>query len=142
WALNRLFSAGISDAHCGLRAITRSALKSLGLRSGGMEFGAEMRIEATGLNLRICEVRIVYLPRNGASKLNSFTDGWRHLRFMMLYRPAPFLLLPGLLAIVLGLLLAVEVYLSDGSRMHSLILGGLLVIIGYQMLLGGLYFRA
>ncbi len=142
WILNMLFSAGISDAHCGLRAITRPALKSLGLRSGGMEFASEMLIEAAGSNLRICEVPIVYYPRQGASKLNSFTDGWRHLRFMMLYRPAPFLLFPGLLAIILGLLLAVEVYLSDGSRMHSLILGGLLVIIGYQMLLGGLYFRA
>ena len=61
---------------------------------------------------------------------------------MMLYRPGPFLLFPGLAAMILGLLLAAQVYLSGGSRMHSMILGGLLVIIGYQMLLGGLYFRA
>lgn len=142
WILNTLFSTSISDAHCGMRAISRPALKSLSLRSGGMEFASEMLIEAAGKNLRICEVPIVYHPRKGASKLNSFTDGWRHLRFMMLYRPAPFLLFPGLLAIILGLLLAVVVYMSDSSRMHSLILGGLLVIIGYQMLLGGLYFRA
>jgi len=142
WILNKLFSTSISDAHCGLRAITRQALKSLGLRSGGMEFASEMLIEAAGMNLRICEVPIVYNPRKGASKLNSFTDGWRHLRFMMLYRPGPFLLFPGLAAMILGLLLAAQVYLSGGSRMHSMILGGLLVIIGYQMLLGGLYFRA
>ena len=142
WILNMLFSTSISDAHCGMRALSRPALKSLNLRSGGMEFASEMLIEAAGKNLRICEVPIVYHPRKGVSKLNSFTDGWRHLRFMMLYRPAPFLLFPGLLAIILGLLLAVAVYLSDGSRMHSLILGGLLVIIGYQMLLGGLYFSA
>ncbi len=140
--LNMLFSTGISDAHCGLRAIARPALKSLSLRSGGMEFASEMLIEAAGKKLRVCEVPIVYHPRKGASKLNSFTDGWRHLRFMMLYRPAPFLLFPGLLAIILGMLLAAQVYLSGGSRMHSLILGGLLVIIGYQMFLGGLYFRA
>jgi len=142
WILNKLFSTSISDAHCGLRAITRPALKSLGLRSGGMEFASEMLIEAAGMNLRICEVPIIYNPRKGASKLNSFTDGWRHLRFMMLYRPGPFLLFPGLAAIILGLLLAAQVYLGGGSRMHSMILGGLLVIIGYQMLLGGLYFRA
>jgi glycosyltransferase involved in cell wall biosynthesis len=142
WLLNVLFSTSVSDAHCGLRAITRPALKELNLRSGGMEFASEMLIEAASKNLRIAEVPITYHPRRGASKLNSFTDGWRHLRFMMLYRPAPFLMVPGLVALVLGLLLAAEVYLQGGSRMHSQILGGLLVITGYQMLLGGLHFRA
>ncbi|MGV8174363.1 MAG: glycosyltransferase family 2 protein [Methanothrix sp.] len=142
WILNRLFSTDISDAHCGLRAITRPALKSLNLRSAGMEFASEMLIEAADKNLRICEVPIVYHPRRGSSKLNSFTDGWRHLRFMMLYRPEPFLLIPGFIALLLGLLLAAGVYLGGGLRVHSTILGGLLVIIGYQMLLGGVYFRA
>ncbi len=140
--LNQLFSASISDAHCGLRAITRTALNKLNLRSGGMEFASEMVIEAASRNLRIAEVPITYYPRKGASKLHSFTDGWRHLRFMMLYRPVPFLLVPGLLALGFGLILAVGVYLQGGSRMHSLILGGLLLLIGYQMLLAGLYFGA
>jgi len=142
WLLNKLFSTKISDAHCGLRAITRPALESLNLRSAGMEFASEMLIEAAGKNLQICEVPIVYHPRRGASKLNSFTDGWRHLRFMMLYRPEPFLLVPGMIALLLGLLLAAGVYLGGGLRTHSMILGGLLVIIGYQMLLGGVHFRA
>ena len=142
WVLNRLFSAKISDAHCGLRAITRDALKKLDLRSGGMEFASEMVIEAASRGLRIAEVPITYYPRQGDSKLNSFTDGWRHLRFMMLYRPGPFLLIPGLVALIFGLMLAMAVYLEGGSRMHSLILGGLLLIIGYQMLLAGLHFRA
>ena len=110
WVLNRLFSAGISDAHCGLRAITRDALKKLNLRSGGMEFASEMVIEAASRGLRIAEVPITYYPRQGDSKLNSFTDGWRHMRFMMLYRPGPFLLVPGLVALLLGLILAVVVY--------------------------------
>jgi hypothetical protein len=61
---------------------------------------------------------------------------------MMLYRPEPFLLIPGFIALLLGLLLAAGVYLGGGLRVHSTILGGLLVIIGYQMLLGGMYFRA
>jgi hypothetical protein len=107
-----------------------------------MEFASEMVIEAASKDLRIAEVPITYYPRKGDSKLHSFTDGWRHLRFMMLYRPAPFLLIPGLLALAFGLILAVGVYLQGGSRMHSLILGGLLLIIGYQMLLAGLYFGA
>ena len=136
WVLNQLFSTGISDAHCGLRAITREGLKKLSLKSGGMEFASEMVIEAASKDLRIAEVPITYYPRKGDSKLHSFTDGWRHLRFMMLYRPVPFLLVPGLLALGLGLVLAVGVYLQGGSRMHSMILGGLLLIIGYQMLFG------
>jgi glycosyltransferase involved in cell wall biosynthesis len=142
WLMNVLFSTGISDAHCGMRAITREALDRLNLRSGGMEFASEMVIEASRLGLRIAEVPITYYPRKGRSKLNSFSDGWRHLRFMMLYRPVPFLLLPGLLAFGLGLALAAGVYLQGGSRMHSMILGGLLLVIGYQMLLAGLYFGA
>ncbi len=140
--LNLLFSAGISDAHCGLRAITREALHRLNLRSGGMEFASEMVIEAAFKRLRIAEVPITYYPRKGRSKLSSFTDGWRHLRFMMLYRPVPFRLFPGRLGLSLGLALTAGVYLQGGSRMHSLILGGLLLVIGYQMLLAGLYFGA
>jgi hypothetical protein len=142
WLLNRLFSAGISDGHCGERAITRPALQRLDLRAGGMEFATEMLIEATAKKLRIAEVPISYYPRRGNSKLVSLSDGWRHLRFMMLYRPVPFLLVPGLLALFSGLALTVMVYLQGGTRMHSLILGGLLAIIGYQMLLGGIYFGA
>jgi glycosyltransferase involved in cell wall biosynthesis len=142
WLLNRLFSAGISDGHSGERAITRQALQRLDLRAGGMEFATEMLIEATTKKLRIAEVPISYYPRRGSSKLVSLSDGWRHLRFMMLYRPVPFLLVPGLLALFSGLALTVMVYLQGGTRMHSLILGGLLAIIGYQMLLGGIYFGA
>jgi glycosyltransferase involved in cell wall biosynthesis len=142
WVLNLLFSAGISDAHCGMRAITREALQRLNLRSGGMEFASEMVIKAASKKLRIAEVPITYHPRKGSSKLHSFTDGWRHMRFMMLYRPVPFLLVPGLLALCLGLVLTAGVYLQGTSRMHSLILGGLLLIIGYQMFLAGLHFDA
>jgi glycosyltransferase involved in cell wall biosynthesis len=140
--LNKLFSAGISDAHCGMRAITREALQTLNLKSGGMEFASEMVIEAASKRLSIAEVPITYHPRKGASKLHSFTDGWRHLRFMMLYRPVPFLLIPGMLALAMGLVLAAGVYMQGGSRMHSLTLGGLLLVIGYQMLLAGLHFGA
>jgi len=142
WVLNRLFSSHISDAHCGLRAIRKDALRQLNLRSGGMEFASEMLIEAVCKDLRIAEVPITYHPRKGLSKLNSFTDGWRHVRFMMLYRPVPFLFVPGLLAFLLGLALFTVVYIQGGLRMHSLTLGGLLAIIGYQMLLAGLYFEA
>lgn len=142
WLLNALFKAGISDAHCGMRAIRREALDKLKLHSTGMEFASEMIIEAARENLKIAEIPITYYPRIGDSKLSSFSDGWRHLRFMMLYRPTPFLLGPGLIVLLLGVSLVIIVTLLGQSRMHSLILGSLLVIIGYQMLLAWMQFGA
>ena len=142
WVLNKLFATEVSDAHCGMRAITRDALDRLNLKAGGMEFASEMVIEAAHKNLRIAEVPITYYPRKGKSKLSSFSDGWRHLRFMMLYRPVPFLMIPGVVALIIGLALAATVSLHEQNRMHSLILGSLLLLIGYQMLLAGLYFAA
>lgn len=142
WLLNTLFKAGISDAHCGMRAIKKEAINKLHLRSPGMEFASEMVIEAARKNLKIAEVPIIYYPREGESKLSSFADGWRHLRFMMLYRPTPFLLAPGLVVMVLGITMVIAVSFLGQSRMHSLILGSLLVIIGYQMLLAWMHFGA
>lgn len=145
WILNRLFGTGISDAHCGMRAMTREALDSLHLRAGGMEFASEMVIEASRKKLGIREVPITYYPRKGVSKLRSFSDGWRHLRFMMLYRPGPFLFIPGSVAIISGLALTLFVLMQGSGqelRTHSLILGSMLLIIGYQTLLSGLYVGA
>lgn len=142
WLLNTLFSTGISDAHCGMRAISREALNKLHLRSGGMEFASEMVIEAGRQNLKIAEIPITYYPRGGESKLSSLSDGWRHVRFMMLYRPTPFLLLPGLVVLILGITLVIDVLLLGQYRMHSLILGSLLLIIGYQMVLAWIQFGA
>jgi len=142
WLLNALFKAGVSDAHCGMRAIRREALDKLKLQSSGMEFASEMIIEAAREKLKIAEIPITYYPREGDSKLSSFADGWRHLRFMMLYRPTPFLLGPGLVVLLLGVSLVIGVSLLGQSRMHSLILGSLLVIIGYQMLLAWVHFGA
>lgn len=142
WLLNALFKAGISDAHCGMRAIRRDALDKLKLHSTGMEFASEMIIEAARENLKIAEIPITYYPREGDSKLSSLADGWRHLRFMMLYRPTPFLLGPGLVVLLLGVSLVIGVSLLGQSRMHTLILGSLLVIIGYQMLLAWMHFGA
>jgi hypothetical protein len=125
-----------------MRAITRDALDKLSLKACGMEFASEMVIEAAHKKLRIAEVPITYYPRKGKSKLSTFSDGWRHLRFMMLYRPVPFLMGPGVVALIIGLALATVVSLHEENRMHSLILGSLLLVIGYQMLLAGLYFAA
>ncbi|OPX77838.1 MAG: Glycosyltransferase AglJ [Methanosaeta sp. PtaB.Bin039] len=143
--LNILFAPGISDAHCGMRAITRDALRRLDLKAGGMEFASEMMIEAAEKKLAVREIPISYRPRKGESKLNSFRDGWRHLRFMMLYRPGPFLMLPGAAAMLLGIALYVSVLIwgrSSELRMHTMILGSLLLIAGYQTILTYLQFTA
>ena len=142
WVLNKLFGAGISDAHCGMRAIKKDTLDDLNLKSGGMEFASEMVIEAARKNVKIAEIPITYYPREGESKLSSFADGWRHLRFMMLYRPTPFLLGPGLIALAVGVILTLTVAIEGDSRLHTLILGSLLLIIGYQMLLAWIHFGA
>ena len=142
WMLNALFSSGISDAHCGMRAMTKKAWNKLNLKTGGMEFASEMVIEASRKKLKIAEVPITYYPREGESKLSSFSDGWRHIRFMMLYRPGPFLLIPGVTALILGFTLSSVVWFQGQSRMHSLILGILLLLIGYQLLLSWRYFGA
>lgn len=142
WVLNFLFKAGISDAHCGMRAIKKDTIKLLDLKSGGMEFASEMVIEAARKNVKIAEIPITYYPREGESKLSSFSDGWRHLRFMMLYRPTPFLLGPGILALAVGIFLTMTVAIEGQSRLHTLILGSLLLIIGYQMMLAWIHFGA
>lgn len=87
WTLNLLFGLRISDAHCGMRAVTRSALDRMGLRSEGMELASEMLVAAGLTGARVMEIPIEYRPRPGApSKLRSFRDGWRHLRYLILQK--------------------------------------------------------
>jgi hypothetical protein len=78
-----LFKTKISDAHCGMRAFTKGAYNRLDLHTEGMEYASEMVIEAARKQLRITEIPIDYLPRYSSSKLQSFRDGWRHIRYML-----------------------------------------------------------
>ncbi len=145
WLLNRLFGTDISDAHCGLRIIRRDALERLNLKTGGMEFASEMFIEAAKADLRIDEVPITYWPRIAPSKLQSFTDGWRHVRFMLLYRPLPFIAIPGLIFALFGLgLMGFFFFKGDieSSNIHSFILAAMAFVGGTQVLLMGLTIKA
>jgi glycosyltransferase involved in cell wall biosynthesis len=101
--LNLLFRSGVSDAHCGLRAVTRDVLPELQLSATGMEFASEMVIKAGKRRLRVEEVPIGYRVRIGESKLSRFSDAWRHIRFMLVYSPAFLFVLPGGIAAVAGL---------------------------------------
>jgi glycosyltransferase involved in cell wall biosynthesis len=141
--LNVLFRTGVKDAHCGMRAVRREVLTRLDLRTTGMEFASEMVIRAAKEKLTIAEFPIEYHPRGGESKLSSFRDGWRHLRFLLVHSPNHLFILPGALLAGLGTLIVVIVgagvdLFGRAWGLHALIGGALLMIVGTQVLALGL----
>jgi len=141
--LNLLFRTGISDAHCGMRALRRDVLGRLDLRTTGMEFASEMVIRASKEKLKIAEFPIEYHPRGGESKLSSFRDGWRHLRFLLVHSPNHLFIAPGAILAGLGTLIVVVVgagvnFFGRAWGVHALIGGALLMIVGTQVLALGL----
>jgi glycosyltransferase involved in cell wall biosynthesis len=141
--LNVFFRTGVSDAHCGMRALRRDVLPRLDLRTTGMEFASEMVIRASKEKLRISEFPIEYHPRGGDSKLSSFRDGWRHLRFLLVHSPTHLFIVPGAVLLALGALitLAVLAQINVFGRewsLHAMVAGSLLGIVGVQVLTLGL----
>jgi len=141
--LNLFFRTGVRDAHCGMRALRRDVLGRLDLRTTGMEFASEMVIRAAKQNLAIAEIDIEYHPRGGESKLSSFRDGWRHLRFLLVHSPTYLFILPGALLAALGLFVSITVLahldiLGRSWDLHAMIGGALFTIIGTQVLALGL----
>src|SRR5918995_6790931 len=141
--LNLFFHTGVRDAHCGMRAVRREALPRLDLRTTGMEFASEMVIGAGKERLAIEEIPIHYHPREGESKLSSFRDGWRHLRFLLVHSPTWLFIVPGAVMAVVGTLIALTVLfeLDVFGRLwdlHSMVAGTLLMIVGTQVLALGL----
>jgi len=143
--LNFTFHSRFSDTHSGMRAISKEALGRLQLHTGGMEFASEMLIEAARKGLVVEEIPITYYPRKSPSKLHSFADGWRHIRFILLLRPLRFLIVPGLVFIITGLLLMGVVSLSrtvELQGLHSFILGDIFMLGGLQFLFSGLVMKS
>jgi glycosyltransferase involved in cell wall biosynthesis len=141
--LNLFFRTGISDAHCGMRALRRDVLPRLDLRTTGMEFASEMVIRASKENLKIAEFPIEYHPRGGESKLSSFRDGWRHLRFLLVHSPNYLFIVPGTALAGVGTLIVVFVgsgldFFGRAWGIHALIGGALLMIVGTQVVALGL----
>ena len=141
--LNFFFKTGIRDAHCGMRALRRDVLPRLDLRTTGMEFASEMVIRAGKEQLRIAEFPIDYHPRGGESKLDTFRDGWRHLRFLLVHSPTHLFMLPGLMLAVLGGLVdavslsGIELFGREW-QLHTTLAGALLMIVGTQIVALGL----
>jgi hypothetical protein len=141
--LNIFFRTGVKDAHCGMRAFRRDVLPRLSLRTTGMEFASEMVIRAAKTGLEVRQFPIEYHPRVGESKLSSFRDGWRHLRFLLVHSPTYLFILPGAVMAALGTLVAVTVLaqisvLGRAWDLHAMVAGALLMIVGVQVLALGL----
>ena len=143
------FHCPVRDFHCGLRGVTKAAYRRMELKTTGMEFASEMVIKATLKSLRIAEVPIT-LHRDGRSRpphLKPWRDGWRHLRFMLLFSPRWLFTWPGLALLVLGLAMAVPLCVGPvrigGVQFdtNTLLVAGMMVIVGFQVLFFGLFTR-
>ena len=132
--------SNIGDSQCGLRAFTREAFEKMELRSTGMELASEMVLKAYRRGLKVAEQPIPYAVREGESKLNTIRDGWRHLRFLLLYTPKYLFLIPGALMLVAGLLaLTATGGVTIGSlTWQPVFAGGALVIVGTNALMIGI----
>jgi len=146
--LNLFFKTGVSDSHSGFRAFTREAFEKMELRCHGMEFASEMIIEAARKGLRIVEVPIKYYPRRGDSKLKSFSDGWRHLKFMLMQTPKYLYYIPGFILFLTGFTVVVLMSFTRvriGSitlGIHSMVAASFMAIVGYQIIFLGLFSSA
>ena len=146
--LGRLFfGAPIGDFNCGLRGFSADAFKKMDLRTTGMEFASEMIVKAALLKLSISEVPTTLSPdgRSRPPHLRRWRDGWRHLRFMLLYSPRWLFLYPGGLLMILGLLL--NLWLLPGPRfigkvgfdIHTMIYAAIMMFVGYQAITFALF---
>ncbi|MDR2862736.1 MAG: glycosyltransferase family 2 protein [Puniceicoccales bacterium] len=137
------FRVPCKDFHCGLRAFSKEACQKMALKTGGMEFASEMVIRATLLNMKISEIPTTLRPdgRNRPPHLRPWRDGWRHLRFMLLYSPRWLFLYPGLFFILTGLVLGARLLygpLQIGSAVldvHTLFFCAIAILMGFQSVL-------
>jgi glycosyltransferase involved in cell wall biosynthesis len=139
--LGRLFfKSPLGDFHCGLRAFRKDAIERLGLRTLGMEFASEMIVKASAFHLNVTEIPTSLAPdrRDRSPHLRTWRDGWRHLRFLLLYSPRWLFLYPGIVAFTLGCLLSgvlIPGPLKLGNivfDIHTLLFGAMAILVGFQ----------
>ncbi len=137
------FKSPVTDFHCGLRAFTKEAFNKMDLHTTGMEFASEMVIKATLLNMKLVEVPIT-LYKDARSKpphLRSWRDGWRHLRFMLMYSPRWLFLLPGALLFFLctiWFLVLIRGSVTIGNVVfdtNTLLVSAMFILIGFQLVI-------
>ena len=147
--LNLFFRTGIGDAHCGMRGFTKDVYQRVDLRTTGMEFASEFVIKAAKLGAPMTEIPITLWPdkRGRPPHLRSFRDGWRHLRFMLLYAPNWLFLGPGGALAALGI--ALVFWLLPGPRrlgsivfdIHTMLFGMIFVLLGVQVISIGCFVK-
>lgn len=145
--LNLLFRTGIGDVNCGMRGFTKDLYNRLDLRTTGMEFASEFAIKTAKIGARVAEIPITLWPdkRGRPPHLRSFRDGWRHLRFMLLYAPNWLFLFPGGALTAFGLCLVF--WLLPGPRrvgdavidVHTMLFGMVFALTGTQIIAIGLF---
>lgn len=137
------FGSKIGDFHCGLRAFRRDMLPKLSLQSEGMEFASEMVVKATLDRMKISEVPTTLSPalRTRAPHLRPWRDGWRHLRFLLLFSPRWLFFYPGVALMLTGFIVTVVLLpgeirvLGAGFDVHTLVYASALIVVGYQAIL-------
>ena len=141
--LLRMFTGlKVGDSQCGLRAFTRDALDRLELNTDGMELASEMILKAARRDLKVADVPVPYAERLGEAKLNTFRDGWRHLRFLLLASPNYLFTIPGGLLTILGLAILIAALPSNrielgGWTWQPIFAGSIFVVVGLNALLLG-----
>jgi glycosyltransferase involved in cell wall biosynthesis len=146
--LNLLFKSRVSDAHCGMRAVSSNAFRQMQICSPGMELASEMVVKAVLAKMRIAEIPIT-LRADGRSQhgphLRPFRDGWRHLRFMLLLSPTYLFMIPAALLMISGTVALAALGWGPvridgvGFDFHYMILGSLFAILGFQIMMTGLF---
>jgi len=151
--LNVFYDTDVSDAHSGFRVFRKEALDQLNVQSDGMEFASEMIMVAGARGLDIEEVPITYHEREGEATLDSFRDGWRHVKFMLVNAPGYLFSVPGLLMGVAGFTLLLLGFFGGGEQwiigsiksqplkigLRSTVVGSLLTIVGYEVASKGVF---
>jgi glycosyltransferase involved in cell wall biosynthesis len=141
------FNCPVGDFHCGLRAFRREAIESLGLRTQGMEFATEMVVKATRFGLHVTEIPTTLSPdgRGRAPHLRTWRDGWRHLRFLLLYSPRWLFLYPGIALLAVGII--VGALLMPGPLIigkvefdvDTLLFAAMAILIGFQSIVFAMF---
>lgn len=142
-AVGRIFfKSPCGDFHCGMRAFRKSAYQRMDVRSTGMEFASEMVVKASLFGMKVTEVPTTLSPdgRSRAPHLRTWRDGWRHLRFLLMYSPRWLFLFPGLLLMAAGT--GVSLWLLPGPRhiggvsldVHTLLYGLMAILLGFQFI--------
>ncbi|MFZ4799060.1 MAG: DPM/DPG synthase family glycosyltransferase [Bacteroidia bacterium] len=145
------FGSKAKDFHCGLRGFRQDIVSVLNLRTTGMEFASEMVVKATIFNLKITEVPTTLSPdgRSRPPHLRTWRDGWRHLRFLLIYSPRWLFLIPGVFLMLFGFILSVLIIQKPFNIIgniqldtNTLLYAGAFMIVGFQAFIFGIFTRA